>query len=215
MRILYFIILFSCYGSLVMGQNNVLPDSGKTSGQRDKFSSRATIDSSRIRKDSLASDTSQPRDTAVKQKAPKPPFIHQFRFGADVSRIAFNLMYPSRQAYGFQADYALRKDVYLVAETGFGSGKVDYDNLKYTTTGYFFRAGVNKSFLDRLGLKDFDIGFLGARYGIGIGRRNQAIFFVPSPFGGGSSGTSPGQDFIVHWGQLVGGVKVEIWKGLF
>jgi len=209
MRILCYIVLFSCFGTVGHGQSGNLSDS--IPFPQDTVQTQiVTHDST---KDKVA-DSSQ--NVASKdQKIPKPPFMHQFRLGVDVSRAVFNLLYPSRQAYGIQADYALRKEVYLVAEAGLGRGKIDYDNLKYTTNGYFFRIGLNKSFLDRVGAKDFDIGFLGFRYGMGIGRRNQATFIVSSPFGPGTPGSAPGQNFMVHWGELVGGLKVELWKGLF
>jgi hypothetical protein len=148
-------------------------------------------------------------------KEPKPPYIHQFRVGFDISRIPFNIMYPSRQGYEIQADYALRGKLYLAAETGFGKGKIDYDNLKYTTTGYFFRVGVDNSFLDRLSPRDFDMAFVGIRYGMGIGKRNDAEYSVPSIFGPPATGSVPAQSFVVHWGELVAGIKVELWKGIF
>ncbi len=143
------------------------------------------------------------------------PYVHQLRIGFDISRIAFNLMYPSRIAYEIQADYALKGKSYLALETGLGRGKVDYENLKYNSNGYFLRLGIDQSLLDRLHINDFDMAFIGVRYGMGIGSRNEAHYFVPSPFGKGSSGTVPGQNFMVHWGELTAGIRVEVWQGLF
>jgi len=148
-------------------------------------------------------------------KAPKPPYVHQFRIGFDISRIAFNLADKTKQGYEIQADYLLRNAIYLVAETGFGNGKVDYDNLQYDNSGYFFKFGVDKSFLDIVSKQDFDIGFIGARYGIGSGKRSEAAYFVASPFGPPAEGKVPRQNFIVHWGEITGGIKVELGKGIF
>ncbi len=153
--------------------------------------------------------------SAAKQQKPKEPSIHQLRFGIDLYRIAANFMYPSRQGYEIQVDYLFRKKLYLVAETGFGKGKVDYDNLQYDNNGYFFRVGLDQQFLDIVSVRDFDIGFIGARYGIGFGNRSEARYLVPSPFGPPAEGNTPSQQFIVHWGEITGGIKVELWKGLF
>jgi len=160
--------------------------------------------------DTTASDTIAPT-----KKKDKPPYIHQLRIGADVSRIAFNLMYARRKAYEFQIDYALRGKSYLAAEAGFGSGKVDYDNLKYTTDGTFIRLGIDNSILDRLGVTDFDMAFIGARYGLGIGNRSEATYKVSTIFGGSAEGTVPASSYTAHWGEILGGIKVEIWNGFF
>lgn len=150
-----------------------------------------------------------------KNKTPKPPYIHQFRLGFDVSRIAFNLMYPSRQGYELQADYAMRGKLYAAAEAGFGHGKINYPNLQYTTNSYFVRLGIDQSVLDRIGPLDFDMAFIGVRYGMSIGNRSDATYLVPSPFGLPDSGFVAGQSFVAHWGEIVGGVKVELGKGIF
>jgi hypothetical protein len=153
--------------------------------------------------------------TGKKNKVPKPPYVHQFRLGFDISRIAFNLMYPSRQGYELQADYALRGKLYAAAETGFGRGKINYTNLKYTTNSYFVRLGIDQSVLDRIGPLDFDMAFIGVRYGMSIGNRSDATYLVPSLFGPPDSGSVAGQSFVAHWGEIVGGVKVELGKGIF
>ncbi len=153
--------------------------------------------------------------TAEKKKAPKPPYVHQFRVGFDLSRIAANIMFPSRQSYEIQADYLLRNNIYIVAETGYGTGKVDYENLKYSNNGYYFKIGVDKSFLDIVSSRDFDIGFIGLSYGAGPGKRTEATYTIPSIFGPPTTGTTPAQSYFVHWGEITGGVKVEIFKGVF
>lgn len=165
--------------------------------------------------DSLGKKKESAADTVAKKKEPKEPQVHQLRFSLDLFRIANNIMFPSRQGYEVQVDYLLKKKLYLVAETGFGKGKVDYDNLKYDNNGYFFRVGVDQQFLDIVNIRDFDIGFIGARYGIGFGNRGEANYLVPSPFGSPSEGKVAPQQFVVHWGEITGGIKVEFWQGFF
>ncbi len=155
------------------------------------------------------------QDTTATKKAPKLPYVHQFRLGFDMGRIAFNLMYPSRQGYEIQADYAMRGKLYAALETGFGRGKIDYPNLKYTTNSYFVRLGIDQSVLDRLGPLDFDMAFIGVRYGLGVGKISEATYLVPSLFGPPAEGTVPGRNYTVHWGEIVGGIKVDVGKGIF
>lgn len=149
-------------------------------------------------------------------KVAKPPYRHQLRLGFDLARVAFNLMFPSRRGFEIQADYALRKnDLYLAAEAGHGRGNIDYSFLQYTSQSTFLRLGIEKSFLDKVGDQDFDIGFLGFRYGIAGGSYSDVNFLVEGPFGGTAIGTEPGSNFVVHWGEIVGGIKVEVWHGIF
>lgn len=154
-------------------------------------------------------------DSTAKSVKSKEPAVHQLRIGLDVFRIAYNIMYPSRQGYEVQADYLLGRKLYAVAEAGFGKGKIDYDNLKYDNNGYFLRIGIDQQFLDIVNARDFDIGFIGIRYGIGSGRRSEATYLVPSPFGPPTEGKVDAQQFVVHWGEITGGIKVEFWKGFF
>lgn len=151
----------------------------------------------------------------TKQKIKKLPYIHQFRFGIDIGRFVFNQMYPSKQAYEFQADYALRNNLYLAGEVGFGNGKVDFDKLSYKTNASFIRLGLDKSFLNKISASDFDMGFLGFRYGMGIGQREDAEYLIISPFGTETNGIVPKQNFVVHWAEIIGGIKVELWEGVF
>ena len=198
---LILLTLFVAQHIFVFGQS-------KTSVRDSSKVTTKTADSTTIAK--AATDT-----TAEKKKEPKPPYVHQIRLGFDISRIAFNLMYPSKQAYEVQADYALRGKLYLAAEAGFGNGKIDYDNLKYNNNGFFIRAGVDNSILDKLTDSDFDMAFIGVRYGMGVGKRSEATYFVTSPFGAPVSGNVPAQNFVVHWGEIAAGIKVEFVKNFF
>ena len=152
---------------------------------------------------------------AKKVKEPKPPYIHQLRFGVDIARIGFNLLNPDNQGYGVQADYALRKNIYIAAQAGFGRGKVDYPNLKYNTTGFFVNAGIEKSFLDRLTDRDFDMAFIGVHYGLGAGNRQEAEYLITSVFGKEYRGTIPAKSYTAHWGEVVAGIKLEVIPRIF
>ncbi|HET8574403.1 MAG TPA: DUF6048 family protein [Edaphocola sp.] len=152
---------------------------------------------------------------AMVKKLSRQPEIHQVTIGFDFGRILFNNLFPSRKGYEMQVDYNWSDNLYFAAETGWGRGKIDYAFLKYTTKGTFIRLGVNKTLLGRLGPNDFDNAFIGVRYGMGFGHMSDAAFSVSSPFGGSSDGEVPGQNYFVHWGELVGGLKVGFWHNLY
>jgi len=193
-NILWFLVMFFFMQQIYAQQSGVSPKTDSIA---------ATTDSTIIPKDSS------------RIKPPKPPYEHQIKIGMDISRIAFNLMYPSRQSYEFQADYLLRNDLYVNVEAGFGKGNVDYTFLKYQTNSFFLKAGVQRTLVSRISNKDFDVVFVGAGYGMGIGKRTEATYNVSSSFGGNTEGTVAPQNFMVHWGELMAGIRVEFLPRVF
>ena len=175
----------------------------------------STIVSNAVTNDNDSTNGINDLEKSKSVKKAKPPYIHQFRFGIDGARLVNNFLFSDRHGYEFQVDFALRNNLYLAAETGFGRGKVDFEKLKYHSNSFYIRAGVEKSFLDRIGLEDFDMGFLGARYGVAVGQRSQAEYSISSPFGNEILGTTPPQTYMIHWAEVLLGFKVEMWKGFF
>lgn len=141
--------------------------------------------------------------------------LHQLRIGFDLGRLVFNQLFPSRQGYEIKVDYNWSPTTYLAAEGGWGSGKIDNDILVYKTTGQFLRLGFNKALLGVLSESDFDNAYIGLRYGTAFGKRAEAHFFVPSPFGGSTEGTAPAESYWVHWGELNAGISVGLFKNIY
>lgn len=165
--------------------------------------------------DSISKKKTALIDTTAKKKEPKPPYIHQFRIGVDVARITYNFLYPDKPGYELQLDYLLRKGNYAVLEGGFGKNKVDFETLKYDNKGSYFRLGIDKNVLTILNVKDFDIFFIGLRYGMAFGSISEARFLVPSFYGPSIEGTTPGSNYFIHWGEINAGLRVEVLKNCF
>jgi hypothetical protein len=160
--------------------------------------------------DTLPTDTSAQITTKKKE-----PYIHQLRFGVDVARVLFNALSSESAGYGVQADYLLRKDIFIAAQAGFGRGRVDYPVLKYNTDGFFLNIGLDKSLFDRRNEQDFDVVFIGLHYGLGIGNRQEASYRIASLFGKEYTGSIPSQNYTAHWGEVSAGIRVELWKYIF
>lgn len=142
-------------------------------------------------------------------------YTRQLRIGAEVSKPIIALF--NNEKYGFEAtfDYNFRKETFLVAELGYGGGNIDYEFLKYKSNNAFARVGVDASMFDALSNKDFDIVVVGARYGIGVGKRGDASFVVDNPFSNPVLDTAKAQNFTAHWIEIVAGIKVELMPSLF
>lgn len=143
---------------------------------------------------------------------------HQLRLGFDISRILFNQLQKDKEeriSYELELDFYWRKDLYIVAEGGWGNASLKYTDLAYESSNVFFRAGINKSLLPRLKQDDWDMAFIGLRYGVGLINRSDANYMITDSTWGTVSGNVPGANLTAHWIELTGGVRVEIAKYLF
>jgi hypothetical protein len=157
-------------------------------------------------------------DDEAEDPPPTPKYVdsfHQIRFGVDILKPVINTFLNSQRSYEFEVDYYLKKDIYAVAEGGWGSAEFNTDPLSYNSSNSFAKIGINKGMLARMSSKDWDMGFIGARYGIAPIHRGAANYITKDAFWGNVSGTIPADDMIAHWFEVTGGVRVEVVKCLF
>jgi len=203
-------IVLLCLSMLLFCSVNAQSNGGVTlPGEELKVADTSKVSStdSLIRKD----DSS----TVAKKKEPKLSYEHQLRIGVDVARLATNFIDKDKIGYEVQFDYLLRNKNYAVFETGFGKNTVDYTNLKYNNNGAFFKIGLDKNVIDIVNDHDYDIFFIGVRYGMAFGKRDSVTFLVPSYFGPPSEGGKPAENYFIHWGEITLGLRVEIFKQVF
>jgi len=143
------------------------------------------------------------------------PDKKQLRVGIDIARPVMNAISDRRSSYEFTLDYNLPKDIYLVAEGGFGKMEVSYSDLQYSSNSTFFRIGIDKSMLQRLFPSDWDYLFVGLRYGMAFIERKEARFVTTDPVWGTTSGTIASKSFQGHWVELTAGLRVELLQGFF
>lgn len=156
-------------------------------------------------------DTTEPEQDAKKVYT----LPHQLRFGIDISRPITNAFLKTRQSYEFQVDYAIKNEVYLVAETGWGSANIDYPDLRYKSSNPFLRVGVDKTMLTRIAASDWDMLFIGMRYGFAPIKRSDATYTTTDSLWGNTSGTIQGKNLTAHWLEVTAGVRVEMFKDFF
>lgn len=156
-------------------------------------------------------------DTVSERKVKKPDSAgHQLCLGIDLVRLGSNYYYTDRKGYEFQADYYLKNEFYLAAEGGWGNSTVNYTDLKYTSSNSFIQLGFNKSILARDGWKDWDMMMMGLRAGFApISRSSVSYIVVDSVWGNTPTETLPGKNYNAFWLELTGGMRVEIFKGLY
>lgn len=170
---------------------------------------------------SLAAQAQEPSAEPEEEDDERPAIVdssHQLRLGFDVSRLLFNQQQKEKQkrtSYELELDYYVKKDLYLVAEGGWGNASINYADLAYESSNIFFRAGINKSLLPRLKQNDWDMAFIGLRYGVGLTQRGNAVYTITDSTWGVVNGAVPAEKLNAHWVELTGGVRVEVVKHVF
>ncbi|MGC4057689.1 MAG: DUF6048 family protein [Chitinophagaceae bacterium] len=151
--------------------------------------------------------------------APAAPAVQasqkQLRLGFDISRITRNLLSDKVRSYEVSADYYFKKELYFAAEAGFGSSTVNYPVLRYNSDNFFVQAGIDKALFTRKRPNDWSLAFVGLRYGVAVVKRGAADYNTDDGLGNKTSGTIPSDYFSLHWLELAGGMKLELFRGVF
>ncbi|XZF15989.1 DUF6048 family protein [Chitinophagaceae bacterium MMS25-I14] len=162
----------------------------------------------------LAAQMSYAQTDSTKKK-PAFDLPHQLRIEFDASRPVTNAIMKNHSSYEISADYHIGNENYLVLEGGFGNADIDYSDLKYKSKNSFARIGINKAMLPRITAGDWDVAFIGVRYGLAFIDRSDATYTTSAPIWGTTTGNIEGKKLTAHWGEITGGVRVELFKGIF
>lgn len=161
-----------------------------------------------------ASDSTIQSDQ-ITEKAGIPDSTQLISIGIDIAQPITGNIAGDRQSYEIQVAKSMNKGNYAIAEIGYGSLNFDQPNLAYASSNFFTRIGLDKSLLSRQGPEDFDIAFVGVRYAFAYINRSEARYTIVDPVWGDSKGSIPKNNFAMHWFELTGGVKVELFSGFF
>jgi hypothetical protein len=134
------------------------------------------------------------------------------RIGVDVGKIAYYfLTNNTNKTLEFTADMSYKK-LLLVGEAGYSMLDIAREKYTYSSNGLFARAGIEHNLLKGGG--DNYI-FVGARYGIGQFSYQVSDIVLEDNVWGTSIVNSDQQNVTAHWGEAVGGVKVNMFGHVF
>jgi hypothetical protein len=142
---------------------------------------------------------------------------HQLNIGVDIFHPIVNHYLIDRSAYELEADYYLRKEFYAAIEFGWGGSKVNYPDLRYTTTNSFLRLGFNKAIFSRDNPRDWDMMMFGLRLGVANIQRSSAAFSVADSVWGNTPDSTLARRpaFIAAWAELTLGMRVQVTGPLY
>ncbi len=161
--------------------------------------------------DTTSTDTTTETKPVVKERPD-----HQLTLSFDITQPIINSYLTYRNGYEFAIDYYFRKELYFVGEAGWGRAKVNDTDLRYTSKNSFFRVGFNKSLLAGISPKDWDMAYIGLRYGMAFIQRSPVSYTIYDNVWGNTTGQIPnGKSFSASWFEIAGGMRVELLKGFF
>ncbi len=133
------------------------------------------------------------------------------RLGFDLGKVAYFFLTDNQhRGVEFSADVGYKK-VVLVAEAGFSYIIEDQPLYNYTSNGLYGRLGVESNLLKG----GDDVVFIGGRYGISQFSYQATNITIEDEFWGQYNGSFPKENFMAHWLEGVGGVKVNIFSNVF
>ncbi len=142
------------------------------------------------------------------------------RLGGDMGRIIRSFVDKDYKGFEINGDYRISKKLYLAGELGTEEKTITTDFLDVTSTGSYFKAGVDlNSYTNWLDMQNMI--FIGGRVGVSsfsqtlnsftIYDTNQAFFNQPYS-------ETPNEKFeglSAIWAELIIGIKAELFSNLF
>lgn len=134
------------------------------------------------------------------------------RIGIDASKIAYYfLTNNTNKTLEFSADMSYKK-LLLVGEAGYSLLDIKKETYTYSSNGLFARVGIEHNILKAGG--DNYI-FVGARYSIGQFSYQASNILLVDSLWGETTKASDKKNVMAHWGEAVGGVKVNVFDNVF
>jgi hypothetical protein len=141
--------------------------------------------------------------------------IKGLRLGIDVSRFSLYYFQPERKGYEFSGDFEIKRDLYLTGEYGIESVTLEKPNYNYMSDGYYYRFGFDKNFLKSETPDDYEMVFLGFRYGYANQKHSADNIIINNPYWSDiSNATILEKECSTHWIELVAGVRAELIRNV-
>jgi len=142
--------------------------------------------------------------------------IKGLRLGVDISRFSLYYFDPARVAYEFSADYEVKRDLYLTCEYGKQTVNLGKDIYKYHSDGNYIRIGVDRNFIKSEKPDEYEMAFIGIRYGYAKLNHLAGNIVTPEQYWGKTSGYFiPASNYTAHWAEITAGIRAELFNNFF
>jgi len=137
------------------------------------------------------------------------------RFGMDVTR-PFQYLWTKGDRYGteFAGDLEIRPNLFPVFESGYEFMKIKTAYVDYSGQGSYSRFGMDYNFLQAENKNDKNILYGGFRYGFAVASQKVNNYLINS-YWGPETGSFPNQKFFAQWGEILLGMKGEVFHNFY
>ncbi len=137
------------------------------------------------------------------------------RVGIDLSRFLVPyLQSAKRNGWEIQADVPYKGNWFPTFELGMQWFDDQRDGFHYKNNGTYARLGVDMNIVKFESMKDHDLLFIGARYGYSLfNQQTDGIGYTN--YWGTITSSVPLRTMNAHWGELVFGMKGELFSNFF
>lgn len=133
------------------------------------------------------------------------------RVGTDVFGLGQTIFGDGRQRIELNGDLALDK-YFLAVDFGMDNLDLQKETFSYSSEGYYFRVGADINFMPED--ENHNVIFFGARYAKSFFQDN-LYWRAENSYYPISAVESSNDNLTGSWAELVGGMKVNVWKNLF
>ncbi len=142
-------------------------------------------------------------------------FRSSMRIGFDVSYPVRTFWEPEVEQYEVSVDYEMIENIFGVVEAGKLDVNIERDDFDYLSDGLFFRMGADFNVLGDATLKGNDIVYVGIRYGYCSQKHRADNIILTDDYWGIYKTSVDNFEFDVHWGELLVGMKTELFANIF
>ncbi|WP_246293638.1 MULTISPECIES: DUF6048 family protein [Winogradskyella] len=154
------------------------------------------------------------KDTVVfKQK-------YGLRIGADISKFALTFFDDDYSGFEIMGDYRLTKRIYIAGEIGNEERTLETDYINNTTTGSYFKAGIDMNFYQNW-LDMENMIYTGFRIGAATFSQklnNYTVYDVYNQYWDNQYSVEEGQEFnglTAFWVEMQIGLKAELFNNFY
>ncbi|MBN1599863.1 MAG: hypothetical protein JW894_16325 [Bacteroidales bacterium] len=142
--------------------------------------------------------------------------IKGLRIGYDISKLALYYFQPERTAFDFSADIEISRNYYPVFEFGIQNVDLNDSIYNYTSSGKYFRFGLDYNLLKNKRIDQYEMSFIGFRYGMAFLDHSADNIIIANDYWGDYSGGNISQENVgAGWIEIVGGIRGELFKNFF
>lgn len=141
------------------------------------------------------------------------------RVGVDAVKLIRSFVEKDYRGLELVGDYKLTRRHYIAAELGNEKKTTDDEQLNFTTSGTYLKAGFDyNAYQNWAGMENMI--YVGLRYGVSSFSQtlNNYEIYNPSPYFGENQPIDSGEEFgglSAQWAEVVAGIKAEVFKNVY